>query len=199
MDVLGEGCKLWQGRGGEGGSLRSDSSKSAPFDATAPPKPKKQDAGAAPLARDFLERFGRRYTDATYGTDYVFVPKSDAGALHAALAEADAIIDETAYAGAELPGLANVSASLGFSSLAAARGAAKAFKSGSVYRWDGERSPTGGSGWLERAVARPDWVLMDLARAFTPAVRSDALNVTNNAADKGPAGTVRGGRDVGGC
>lgn len=40
------------------------------------------------------------------------------------------------------------------------------------------------------AVARPDWVLMDLARAFTPSVLSDRLNVTNNMANKGPAGTV---------
>ena len=36
--------------------------------------------------------------------------------------------------------------------------------------WDGELSPTGSSGWLEMAVARPDWVLMDLARALTPQV-----------------------------
>jgi len=42
------------------------------------------------------------------------------------------------------------------------------------------------------AVARPDWVLMDLARVFTPAVLSDVLNVTNNLANKGPAGTVSG-------
>ena len=66
-------------------------------------------------------------------------------------------------------------------------------------RWDGEQSPTGSSSWLEMAVARPDWVLMDLARAITPAVLSDVLNVTNNIANKGPAGTVRGGRFWGRC
>jgi hypothetical protein len=58
-------------------------------------------------------------------------------------------------------------------------------------RWDGEQSPTGSSGWLERAVARPDHVLMDLARVLAPAVLTDALNVTNHLANSGPAGTVR--------
>ena len=63
-------------------------------------------------------------------------------------------------------------------------------------RWDGEQSPTGSSGWLEMAVARPDWVLMDLARAITPSVLTDALNMTNHIADMGPAGTVRVDRGV---
>ena len=153
------------------------------------PQREPQDAGAVPLDKLAVAKFGRFYSDATYGTEYAWFPKGDGG-LFTVLGGVDAIIDETFYVG--VPGLKNVSASLGFGSVAAARSSLQAFENGDVFRWDGEQSPTGSSGWLEMAVARPDWVLMDLARAFTPAVLSDALNITNNIANKGPAGTVRG-------
>ena len=85
------------------------------------------------------------------------------------LAGVDAIIDETYYASG-VPSPADVAASLGFASLAAARDAVPALEAGAVYRWDGERAAGegGASGWFEAAVARPDWVLADLARALTP-------------------------------
>ena len=65
---------------------------------------------------------------------------------------------------------------------------------------DGELSLGGVSGWQESAAARPDWLLMDLARALHP----DAFGTGDgDAANKGPAGTVsmgcpfQGGKSAG--
>ncbi|KAI8471552.1 MAG: hypothetical protein J3K34DRAFT_231734 [Monoraphidium minutum] len=146
-----------------------------------------KDAGGIPFNRSRVESMGGVFsTNPLLGVSYVFVPKTADG-LQALLKEADMIIDETYHIG--IPSLASIAKAFGLRNLGDAQAGLPAFQNQQVYRWDGEQSPTGSSSWFEMAVARPDWVLMDLARAITPAVLADVLNVTNNIANKGPAGT----------
>ncbi|KAI8474512.1 MAG: hypothetical protein J3K34DRAFT_518046 [Monoraphidium minutum] len=151
-----------------------------------------QDAGGAPFTRAELEAAGAVLSvDALYGTRAAFLPRGAAG-LRTLLAQADVIVDETFYASTPAP--ANVSASLGFATPAAAAAAVPAIADERVFRrarargarWDGHQSQSGSNGWFEMAVARPDWVLMDLARAIAPSTLAGANGAL---ATKGPADT----------
>lgn len=69
--------------------------------------------------------------DAAFGTSLVFMPAA-AGGLARALANVDVLVDETFYAGA--PALANITDSLGFESVAAAREGVPAIAKGAIFR-----------------------------------------------------------------
>jgi hypothetical protein len=88
-----------------------------------------------PFDRASLEAAGAVFaSNPTYGTQYAFFPKGSPG-IARALGGADMIIDETYYVG--VPGLANISASLGFESPEDAAAAVPALAAGNIYRWEG--------------------------------------------------------------
>ena len=103
-----------------------------------------QDAGGVPLDRAQVEASGTLGSNALHGTQYVFIPRGDAGAVARLLAGADMVIDETYYVG--IPSLPMIAKSLGFMQIVDARRAVPAFETGNVYRWAaGGRG--GGQGW----------------------------------------------------